>query len=852
MRATPVQFDLPAQPAATALAAFARQAGVEVLYSFDDLKKVRSTAVAGAYEPEAAIALLLRGTGFKATQNSSRKFLVVRVDATALRGEIRGVVLSQRDDQPIAGAIVRLADATTGVRTRSDGGFVLRDVPPEIHALLVHAEGFTTARVADIAVRPEHRADLGRVRLTVQEGTQRLEELVVSADHIGVSSVPLMLSLQRLVVTPSRYGITQERGTIAATLTETDLLALPQLGDDLYRAISHLPGLAADDLTARFWVRGAPHEHVLARLDGVDLIEPFHLKDTRGSLSILDLETISRLDLYTGGFTSEFGDKLGAVLTMETDSHVRARMRSTLGLSFTGAHVANRGQARNGRHRWLVSGRSGYPDLAIDASDNGGGELRPRYYDVMGKWEFNLTPNHVLSFHALHAGDRLFFQDEDGPVLTSRYDSDYFWVRWQAEFGALKGETVLSHSHVNWRRDGEGLLEQRYALVLHDGRNLRSVALRQDWNAEASERMLFRGGFEVRSGRADYDYESLRERVVFRSGGFRIERLSNRAAADPHGENASLHFATRVRPTDQVILEPGLRYDSNNYADDSDVSPRLNVAYHHGRSTWRAAWGVYTQAQGLQQLAVAEGDVSFHRAERAEHRVLSFEHRLKFGVNVRLEAYERISRRTPVRWENVVEATDAIPELEGDHVRIEPVRGHARGIELITERRGHPRWSWSASYAFAKAEETLRSGLTIPRARDQRHSFNFDATWTPSPKWQFSVAWQYHTGWPITDLMFSRVTLTDGSSAIVNTLGPLYGQVLPNYQRVDFRAQRRFELKRGVLRVYLDIFNALDRENRIDYAYDVRFAANGGLETTRKGGESMFPRLPSLGITWDF
>ena len=181
---------------------------------------------------------------------------------------------------------------------------------------------------------------------------------------------------------------------------------------------------------------------------------------------------------------------------------------------------------------------------------------------------------------------------------------------------------------------------------------------------------------------------------------------------------------------------------------------------------------------------------------------------------------------------------------------IEP--GRARGVELIAERRGGGKWSWSASCAHARAEETLRSGITIPRAREQRHTFNFDAAYSLNARWQFSVAWQYHSGWPITDLMFSRVALAGGGTAIVGNLGPLYGHVLPNYQRLDLRMQRRFQFKHGVVRVYVDVFNAFDRKNRIDFAYDVSTGANGQLVTTRKAGETMFPRLPSLGVVWDF
>lgn len=126
------------------------------------------------------------------------------------------------------------------------------------------------------------------------------------------------IALDQFVVTPSRFGISSQPFAAGATLTAADLTALPQLGEDLYRTIARLPGLAADDFTSKFWVRGAPNAQVLARFDGVDLIEPFHLKDIDGALSIVDLPSVARLDLATGGFTAEFGDRLAAVLTLES------------------------------------------------------------------------------------------------------------------------------------------------------------------------------------------------------------------------------------------------------------------------------------------------------------------------------------------------------------------------------------------------------------------------------------------------------------------------------------------------------------------------------------------------------
>ena len=77
-RADPVEFDLPAQPAADALLAFSQQSGIDVLFSSDELRGKTSNALRGRYEPEEALAVLLRGTEFTARRKSKGKYVVTR------------------------------------------------------------------------------------------------------------------------------------------------------------------------------------------------------------------------------------------------------------------------------------------------------------------------------------------------------------------------------------------------------------------------------------------------------------------------------------------------------------------------------------------------------------------------------------------------------------------------------------------------------------------------------------------------------------------------------------------------------------------------------------------------------
>ena len=76
--AAPVQFDIPRQRADAALTEFARQAGIPVLFPYDLVSQKRANPVRGAHEPEAALAILLRGTGLEARTDASGQISVRR------------------------------------------------------------------------------------------------------------------------------------------------------------------------------------------------------------------------------------------------------------------------------------------------------------------------------------------------------------------------------------------------------------------------------------------------------------------------------------------------------------------------------------------------------------------------------------------------------------------------------------------------------------------------------------------------------------------------------------------------------------------------------------------------------
>jgi hypothetical protein len=673
--------------------------------------------------------------------------------------------------------------------------------------------------------------------------------LVLSSSRALPAAAPAAaepaVRLAEVVVTPSRFGVADQAVGSAAAMTGRQLETLPQVGQDLYRSIARLPGLAADDISAQFWVRGAPQSEVRGRLDGLDLIEPFHLKDVGGALSIVDPAVIGWLELATGGFGAEHGDRLAGVLTLETRSE--ARTRSAVDLSLTGLGLRREGTLPGGA-RYLVSGRRGYPDVALRAAGRDD-DVSPRYYDGLAKVEFAVAPGQTLSVHALHAGDDLWYARVNSPSLRSSYDTTAAWLRWRvAERAGWNAETVASWSALAWNRLGSGRLDG-FPFSLRDRRELGVAHLRSEWSRAVGDAWRVRAGGEVRRAAADYDYALTQQRTAVLNG-VQVARTNTvRADLAPRGTGGGAFVAGRTVLPGNLILEPGVRFDRAPGTSECEWGPRLNVAWVTGALTWRAAWGRHAQAQGLHELSVADGERRLSAPERAEHRVLGVETRLGAGTALRVEAYERASRNLRPRWVNLDNAYDLFPEAQADRSRLDPDRGRARGLELLLAGRARGPWQWNASYAWARTEERI-AGRWVPRARDQRHAAYGDVTYAPNPRWTFSAAWHFHTGWPTTDVTYALAPLNNGRRLLVSANGPAFGLRLPTYHRLDLRATRRIPLRTGELRVHLDVFNAYDRLNLL--GYDRKVSVTGNEVTVRREAREQLPFLPSAGVTWEF
>ena len=409
-------------------------------------------------------------------------------------GVVSGFVRSGDSGQAVEGAQVELVERGLRVLTAADGGFTLAGVP----------YGAYTLRVDRIGFEPH-------LEVVTLDGP---------ALTVTVSLATAVVELGEIVVAPGRFGVMGDRTVRQQqTLTREDLETVPQVGEDVFRVLRTLPGVATDDISTRLNIRGGSDAELLSLLDGVELYEPYHLKDFDGIFGIVDVQSIGGIELVTGGFGPEYGDKLTGVFGMTSRRAPVQGTRTALSLSVSNASVLTRGSFDEGQGEFLFQARRGYLDLllALTSNSDDDEELSPSYYDLFGRVDYRLGAGHRLAFNVLHAGDDLTFSDPDGRV-NSGWDSSYGWVTWDADFGGLSLSTQAFAGEVDRRRDGDiddpDALRGPNLLTVADRRSFRFGGVKHEARIGLGEHLLLKAGGEAKRQEADYDYASDTRRIA--------------------------------------------------------------------------------------------------------------------------------------------------------------------------------------------------------------------------------------------------------------------------------------------------------------------------------------------------
>ena len=493
---------------------------------------------------------------------------IVPVAQAQGEGAIHGIVLAQADRSALPGAAIRLeGPAISGALTAvagEDGHFGFQRLIPGEYTLVVTRAEFVEERIR-FTLKPREVKNI-----TLELSLRPVQETVVvtaSTEDVAATYSPSSTVMQ------------------AQSLETLPLAQRNSLPDVMVTAA---PGMIRghDDFVH---VRG--QEMALNMfINGVSFWENPHAMFSGG----LSPDVIQSVNVMTGGFPAEYGNRFGGVLDIVTKSGFSMNNEGTLTL---GVGTALRHNA---------------------AIEYGGHTEKAAYYLNVGGFESArfLSPPDPRSIHNTGRGMRNFLQldfnasPKDFLKLVLMGDGTNFEIpktslddavrpnanaseRNRAETAILTWDHVISNDsllHTSlYQRWSHSLLlpaVDPLAATARSERSVNTIGLKSDLTR-------FQGRHTLKGG-VDLVLLRPQEELFYdHRGWMRLSRL----LGVPHtmvdlsfaqrktGGQISLYFQDKVQLTEALTVDLGLRYDRYSLAtSDFHFSPRVNLAYRFART----------------------------------------------------------------------------------------------------------------------------------------------------------------------------------------------------------------------------------------------------------------------------
>lgn len=696
-------------------------------------------------------------------------------------GTVQGTV-TDPTGAVVVGAKVTLTSAISGykqtVQTDQNGFYKLPNVPYSQFTLHVEAAGF------------EHADQTGELR----------------------SNVPLIINPQLAVaLSQQAVEVTEQAPLLETTSAGThhdidylELQKIPQatVGRGMSAVVQSVPGVVQDD-NGRMHARGSESQ-VQYVVDGMPITEQMSAIFSTG----LSASNMRSTEVITGNIPAEYGDKLGAVVNVNTRSGLEMPWSGNLSLSGGSFGMAETGLEFGGHVKKFgvfISTGANRSDRYLDPPEiqnfhNTGGSAR-----LFTRFDWN--PTDKDSFRLMLSTNGSDFQVPNrleqetlGQRQSQELRDDSESLGWNHVFGT---STVLDA--VAYRRSSSARLldpnQTGFPYYAQQNRRQRNEGARVNLSHEYSRHSI-KVGFEAKRVPLSENFTvAATDPAILAdtTNPAHVFTLNNPFVFNDKqtGKQTAFYAQDHIRIGDNLTVDAGLRYDHYDMVLSDDAwSPRIGLAYFVKKTgtVFRASYNRLFQTPPTENLLLSsspQGAVLSPLASGLRAVPPERQNAYEFGVQQQAGKYIRIDVSHYVK--NIRNFSDKDQFLQtGIIFPIAIARGDVRGTEFRIDMTPVRGWTGYLSYANSKSNGTtplvgglflgelnsslLVPGIQFPNDHDERNSGQFGVTYShPSSAW-VTFSGRYDSGVPSE---FDPATLATLPPDIQKSLDPVRGRVKP-------------------------------------------------------------------------
>ncbi len=632
-----------------------------------------------------------------------------------------------------------------------------------------------------------------------------------AAGHLpaAADSVDTLRQTLRQVTVSGQRVRTELRAEPGASVVGMGLLrSMPRvLGNaDPMRYAQSLPGVQTNaEMDAGLHIQGSDNAHNIVSIGGVPIYNTAHLL---GFFSVFNATHFASMRLAKSPAAPSAANRLGGSVDMAVADTVARRASGDVAVGPLSSQATLTLPA--GRRASLtLSARAAYANLLYSRWLKVDGEELSYFFH-----DYNLTltlrPNerNLVWLEAYYGGDDAGYAGGDYSMHTSlRWGNAMAALHWRHHAGALAIEQCAYftryHNRLNLNQATVSLRLPSSVATAGYKASARwrrtEVGIDAAWHSLRPQEPSVSGDFAQRGasvGRqlaaevsAWVGWRQPLGRVFLLAAGLRPTLYSARRVR--FGADPTARLEWRVAPGARLSLSGGLRHQYLLRAGFSDVGlpTEFWLASGYGQEPQRAAFA----------SLVAEAYLG-RRAWRVEAELYykRLKNQVEYGGNVFDFLYDDYS------------PADVL--LTGD--------GHNYGFNLLVERRKGRLTGW-IGYSYGRARRRYRGQETHgwrPAAHERPHELNAVATLKAGRRWSLGAALVVASGTPYTRV--ERFYVLGGN--VLADYGPLYGERLPPYVRLDLSASYDFRLNGGRRSgINVSLCNATAHDNVLFYRLKV-------------------------------